>query len=100
MKSIITAAVLLLASGPTLAGDAAKGKGLYMSKGCVGCHGMNGKSNNEQMYPSIAGRGAGFISASIAEFQSGKRSNPMMSPMAMAVNEAETADIDAFLAGK
>ena len=99
MKNIITAA-LLLASGSALAGDAARGSDLYMSKGCVGCHGMNGKSNNEQMYPSIAGRGAGFITEAIAAFKSGQRQNPMMGPMAMTVTDAETADIDAFLAGK
>ena len=101
MKKIISmaAAALVLASGSALAGDAAKGQSLYNARGCVGCHGMNGKSNNEQVYPSINGKGAGFVSAAIADFKSGKRSNPMMGPMAQTVTEAEAADIDAYLAG-
>ncbi|MGB1110307.1 MAG: c-type cytochrome [Gammaproteobacteria bacterium] len=100
-KLIATAAsILFLSSGAAFAGDAAKGEGLYNSKGCVGCHGMNGKSNNEAMYPTIAGKGAGFVSAAIADFKAGKRSNPMMGPMANTVTDAEAADIDAYLAGK
>ena len=96
----ITTATLLLASGSAIAGDAAKGEGLYNSKGCVGCHGVGGKSNNEQVYPSLIGKTEAFIVAEIKKFKSGERKNPMMSPMAQMVTDAEAADIGAFLGTK
>ena len=101
MKTMMTTvAALMLVSGSAWADAAAQGEGLYMSRGCVGCHGMAGKSNNEQMYPSINGKDAGYVAAAIAAFKSGQRQNPMMSPMAMTVTEAEAAAIDAYLVGQ
>ncbi|MGB0721730.1 MAG: c-type cytochrome [Gammaproteobacteria bacterium] len=102
MTKLITAAAaaLVLVSGSAMAGDAAKGEGLYAAKGCVGCHGPNGKSMNEATYPSLAGKDEAFVVEQIKAFKAGTRSNPMMSPMAATITEAEAADIGAYVATK
>lgn len=98
---IVSAVSVLLINSAAYAADAAAmGEKLYLSKGCIGCHGPGGKSATPQMYPSTAGLEANYIIEQIKAFKDGTRKNPMMSPMAMLVSEDEAANIAAFLAAQ
>jgi cytochrome c553 len=59
-----------------------------LSDACIGCHGFQGKSQN-QKYPSLAGQPAPYIAAQLKNFASGVRSNPYMTPLAITLSDAE-----------
>ena len=48
---------------------------------CGACHGADGNSTNPQ-YPVLAGQSWRYIYNELKDFQAGRRSNPIMSPMA------------------
>ena len=62
-----------LTSGP--AGDAEKGKLLYMN--CVACHGVNGGGNPALKSPAIAGQEAWYLESSLNKFLKGIRGGDM-----------------------
>jgi cytochrome c553 len=99
MKKIIVAAALaVLAIGSAqAAGDAAAGKAKYAS--CAGCHGQAGKSASPA-FPSLAGKDAAYIEAQLHAFKEGKRNNPMMSPQAKGLSDADMANLGAFLSAQ
>lgn len=97
-KMIVAAAVALLAMNAAhAAGDAAAGKAKYAS--CAGCHGANGKSASPA-FPSLAGKDAAFLEAQLHAFKDGKRNNPMMSPQAKGLSDADMANLAAFLSAQ
>ena len=96
MKTLATAiisSVLLAASGSVLAGDAAAGKAKAAS--CAGCHGANGISSNP-MWPNLAGQQSGYLVKQMKAFRDGTRSDPMMSPMAKPLSDADIENIAAY----
>jgi cytochrome c553 len=48
---------------------------------CAACHGPNGQSANPA-WPSLAGQTARYIEIELRDFQSGRRTDPLMSPVA------------------
>ena len=48
---------------------------------CAACHGTNGQSTNP-LYPSLAGQTARYIEVELRDFQAGRRTDPLMSPVA------------------
>ena len=98
MKNVIPlaiAAALCLATGSVLAGDAAAGK--TKSASCAGCHGANGISPSD-IWPNLAGQKAGYLAAQLTAFRDGGRKNPMMSPMAAPLSDADIANLAAYYA--
>lgn len=93
---VVLASVLLSVSGSVLAGDAAAGKAKAAS--CVGCHGAAGVSNNP-MWPNLAGQKAGYLAKQMKDFRDGKRSDPMMGPMAKPLNDADIDNLAAYYSG-
>ena len=91
--SIIISCALLGASGAALAGDAAAGKAKAAS--CAGCHGANGISNNP-MWPNLAGQQPGYLAKAIKDYRDGNRNDPMMSPMAKPLSDADIENIAAY----
>lgn len=85
---------------PAEAGDAKAGATAYMVKGCIGCHGPSGKSSNEELYPSTAGKQAAYLVAKLKAYRAGELDNPMMTPMAAALTDLEIANIAAYLAAQ
>jgi cytochrome c553 len=69
--------------------------GATKSVTCQACHGANGNSANPE-WPSLAGIGADYIAEQLQNFKSGKRVNPIMMPMAMALSPDDMADIGAY----
>lgn len=98
MKTLIVAAALtMVAFGTAQAADEAAGKAKYAS--CAGCHGPNGKSASPA-FPSLTGKDAAYLENSLKEYKSGKKNNPMMSPQAKGLSDADMANLAAFLAAQ
>ena len=97
MKTLATAlftSLLLAASGSALAaGDAAAGKAKAAS--CTGCHGANGISNNP-MWPNLAGQKDVYLAKAMRDYRDGKRNDPMMSPMAKPLTDADIENLAAY----
>lgn len=101
MKAITgaIAAVVLAASGSAVAGDAAAGKTVYMTKGCVACHGPAGISTQPQ-YPNLAGQKAQYATLALKAYKEGNRNSAnaaAMKPMSMLLNDADIANVAAYL---
>lgn len=99
MKSTIFAIFtsLLFASASAMAGDAAAGK--TKSAVCASCHGQAGVSSNP-LWPNLAGQQEQYLAKQIKDFRDGARNNPMMSPMAAALNDDDIANLAAFYAAQ
>jgi cytochrome c553 len=86
---------LAIAAGPATAGDAALGA--QKAAVCGACHGMTGSSVNPE-WPSLAGQPASFIVGQLQQFRDGTRVNPLMTPMAAPLSDADMADLAAYFA--
>lgn len=96
MKKVFvsTVASLLLVSAniSMAAGDAAAGKA--KSATCAGCHGAAGISANP-LWPNLAGQKDAYIVKQLKAFRAGTRSDPMMSPMAKPLSDADIDNLAA-----
>lgn len=96
MKNLFVAscAVLLFATANVgLAGDIDAGKA--KSASCVGCHGANGISANP-LWPNLAGQKRAYLVKQLKAFRDGKRSDPMMTPMAKPLSNADIENLAAY----
>lgn len=97
MKKLVVAtlsSVLLVSAGfAQAAGDAAAGKA--KSAVCAGCHGANGISANP-LWPNLAGQKDAYLVKQIKAFRDGTRSDPMMSPMAKPLSDADIDNLAAY----
>lgn len=94
---IALAATLLLSSGSLIAaGDAAAGKS--RSAACAGCHGANGISA-AGIWPNLAGQKEMYLVSQLKAFRDGGRKNPMMSPMAAGLSDADIDNLAAYYSG-
>jgi cytochrome c553 len=94
LASVITMGVLLGLSGAVLAaGDAAAGK--TKAATCAGCHGAEGLSNNP-MWPNLKGQKEAYLIKQMKAFRDGTRSDPMMSPMAKPLTDADIDNLAAY----
>jgi cytochrome c553 len=72
-------------------GDASRG-----IVACVGCHGPNGNSASGT-WPKLAAQHAGYTSSQLKHFKAGERANPVMMGMSAALQDADMANIAAYL---
>jgi cytochrome c553 len=84
--------------------DPAKGETLYTNgdaarniPACVSCHGAGGNSTIVQN-PKLAGQHPQYLVKQLTNFRSPERNNPIMSPIAKALTDAEMNDVAAYLA--
>jgi cytochrome c553 len=80
------------------AGNAEEGK--KQSAICASCHGADGNSPINPLWPKIAGQHPRYIEKQINDFKSGARTDPTMSPMAMPLNDQQTADLAAYFSSQ
>ncbi len=97
MKNLLAASLsgfLLVTANVALAGgDAAAGKA--KSASCAGCHGAAGISSNP-MWPNLAGQKDAYLVKQMKAFRDGQRNDPMMSPMAKPLSDADIDNLAAF----
>lgn len=79
----------------TWAADIEAGK--VKAASCMACHGIVGIASIPG-YPHLAGQKAAYLVTSLKSFKSGKRTNPIMSPMAAPLSDNDIADLAAFFA--
>lgn len=100
MKKVFVAvagSVLLLSASVSMAGgDAAAGK--TKSATCVACHGAAGISANP-MWPNLAGQKDAYLAKQMKAFRDGTRKDPVMSPMAKPLSDADIANLAAYFSG-
>ena len=95
MKPLILICGLFLLAGTASAADIAAGK--TKAAVCAACHGANGISIIPD-YPNLAGQKVKYLESSIKAYRDGERKNPIMSPMASGLTDADVANIAAYFA--
>ena len=98
MKKLLVATVvslLLCNAKAVLAGDPEAGKARAAS--CSGCHGVNGISANP-LWPNLAGQKRAYLVKQLKAFRDGKRSDPMMTPMAKPLTDVDIENLAAYYA--
>ena len=78
-----------------LVGDASAGAA--KAAVCAGCHGPDGNAPNP-IWPKLAGQRPGYIAKQLRDFKAGRRTDPMMSAMAIALSEQDMLDVAAHFA--
>jgi cytochrome c553 len=95
-----TLATIALASSmqmPAAAQDIEAGRA--KSQACAACHGADGNSV-AGMFPNLAGQSWRYIYIQLKDFKEGRRSNPVMSPMAVPLSKQDMIDIANYFAAQ
>ena len=93
----ILIALLPLGAGALSGAHAAeRDAGRKKAELCVACHGPGGVSANPAL-PSIGGQPAKFITTQLVLFREGIRKDPVMSPIAASLSNADINDIADYL---
>ena len=93
--SLVT--LLAVSVSAQAAGDVEAGKA--KAQACFACHGVNGVSTNPA-WPKLAGQGADYIAKQLADFKSGKRTEPLMVAQVAGLSPQDMADLGAFFAAQ
>jgi cytochrome c553 len=67
---------------------------------CAGCHGADGNSPINPLWPKIAGQHPQYIEKQIKDFKAGNRTDPTMAPMAMPLSDQDIADLAAYFSNQ
>ena len=86
--------MVFTASAADISAGKLKAEGL-----CNACHGPNGNSQNSEI-PSLAGMPALSIANTLFYYREGNRKNPIMSPIASTLSNAEMKDVAAYYASQ
>jgi cytochrome c553 len=85
----------VLAMAPSaFAGDIEAGK--KRAGVCAACHGADGNGGGDPSWPKLAGQHEDYIVMQLEAFKSGKRKDPMMSPMAAPLSKKDMQDVAAY----
>jgi cytochrome c553 len=98
---LVAAAVLAAAVFPACAQmDAAQmAAAREKAQVCMACHGPDGNSQNPA-YPILAGQTWRYIYIELKDFQEGRRSDPVMSPMAQNLSRDDMIALGTFFAAQ
>lgn len=73
---------------------AAEGAALAEEKGCIACHGLNGKGTGPT-FPNLHGQWPSYLRTQLHKYRDGERVNAIMNPLA---SELSDEDIDVLAA--
>jgi cytochrome c553 len=96
-RAALAAALLLLGAATAGAQDIEAGR--TKAQVCAGCHGADGNSVAPN-FPSLAGQTWRYLYVELKDFKEGRRSNPVMSPMAAPLSRQDMIDIANFYAAQ
>jgi cytochrome c553 len=95
-----TLLALLLASLPvSLLAEGSPAAGKEKAKVCEACHGLDGKSIAPN-YPNLAGQHEDYLVKALADYRAGRRTNPLMAPMAANLSDRDIEDLAAWYASQ
>jgi cytochrome c553 len=101
MKTLVAAALIVLAAPAVHAADAEAGKAIAGSV-CAACHNPDGISTNP-IYPNLAGQHEAYLVSSIKAYKSGERKggmSAMMAPMVANLSDDDIANVAAYYASQ
>ncbi len=99
-KKIMLATAFSLMASVAFAAD---GASLFVSKGCIACHGAGGAAPIIGSYPKLAGQNAAYLVTQMKDIKSGARSNgqtAVMKPIIAGVSDNEINAIAHYLSSK
>jgi cytochrome c553 len=91
------AVLALLAAGPLAAQDAEAGRA--KAQACAACHGADGNAVSPEI-PSLAGQTWRYLYVQLRDFKEGRRSSPVMSPMAQPLSREDMIALANFFAAQ
>ncbi|MBS0319339.1 MAG: cytochrome c [Proteobacteria bacterium] len=98
-SSVFVAVALACAAvAPASAADIAAGKA-KVQQICAACHGLEGNSTTPD-YPRLAGQHPDYLAKALRDYQSGKRKNAIMAPMAAGLTAADIDNVAAYYAAQ
>jgi cytochrome c553 len=94
LKKSITVSLLLscFLAMPISAADKVAGE--QKAANCTACHGAKGEGSTQ--FPSLAAQQAAYIVAQLKAFKSADRNNPMMTPQAADLTDADMDNLAAY----
>jgi len=93
MNKLIHTVVLSALGMSAYAADIGAGKAKAIT--CNACHGAAGISA-VPMYPNLAGQKAMYVDKQLKAFRDGSRKDPVMSPMAKPLSDADIVNLAAY----
>lgn len=96
-RAALAAALFLAAVAPAAAQDIEAGRA--KSQTCAACHGADGNSASG-MFPNLAGQTWRYIYVQLKDYKEGRRSNPLMSPMAASLSREDMINVANFYAAQ
>ncbi|HEC06049.1 MAG TPA: cytochrome c4 [Thiolapillus brandeum] len=96
---LIASFVAMAVSGVAqAAGDAAAGK--TKSAACAACHGADGNSGVNPLWPKLAGQHPKYIMKQLHDFKATKRKDATMAPMAAPLKDQDIEDLAAYFSSQ
>ena len=100
MRAVAVLILALAFAGSALAGgNPEKGKA-KAAQVCAVCHGADGAKPVVPENPILAGQYADYLAKALADYKTGKRSNPVMKAFADQLSNQEIADVAAWFASQ
>ena len=97
---LIAGSGLLLAACDRPADDVAtKGAALAEEKGCLACHGLNGKGT-APTFPNINGQWASYLHKQLEKYRSGERQNTIMAAQATGLSDEDIKILSRYYAAQ
>jgi len=99
MKKVLVVAAVIAGVGAfssVNAADAAAGKA--KAAVCAACHGAAGISASP-LWPNLAGQKDQYMIKQLKAFKDGTRKDPLMSPQAAALSDADMENLAAYFSG-
>ena len=93
------AAIIALAPAFAQTDVAQSGTVPEKAQACAACHGRNGNSENPS-YPILAGQSWRYIYIQLKDFKEGRRTDPLMSPMAVDLSRDDMIALGNFFAAQ
>ncbi len=94
---LLSACLLGLATFVSDASAADIEQGKAKAAVCVACHGVKGISPNPQ-WPNLAGQQDQYLILALKAYRDGGRNNPIMSPLAKNLSDADIENLAAYYA--
>src|SRR5881396_1750259 len=94
LRAVAAFAGLAMLAGASLAQSAAAPA---KAQACAACHGPNGNSTQPQ-FPILAGQTSRYLYLQLRDFQEGRRSDPLMTPMAAGLSRDEMRELSDYFA--
>ena len=98
-QPLIAALVVACAGGFAPAAQAGLEEGRAKAQACAACHGADGNAVLAGV-PSLAGQPGQFIVQALFMYREGSRQNPVMTPLASALKNADLNDLAAYFSAQ